>query len=70
MTAYAAAGIDWTTAGYVFAARTGRPIEPPNVHRSFVRVGEAAGLRLVRLHDARHRLRNLTHGRRGRGPAS
>lgn len=53
-TAYAAAGIDWTTAGYVFATRIGRPIEPRNVHRSFVRVSEAAGLRLVRLHDARH----------------
>lgn len=53
-TAYAATGIDWTTAGYVFATRTGRPVEPRNVHRSFVRVSEAAGLRLVRLHDARH----------------
>ncbi|MFF6867269.1 tyrosine-type recombinase/integrase [Streptomyces sp. NPDC012450] len=51
---YEAAGTEWTTAGYVFATRTGRPVEPRNVHRSFVRVGEAAGLRPIRLHDARH----------------
>ena len=51
---YEAAGTEWTTAGYVFATRTGRPVEPRNVHRSFVRVSEAAGLRLIRLHDARH----------------
>ncbi|MFF5391162.1 tyrosine-type recombinase/integrase [Streptomyces sp. NPDC013012] len=53
-TTYEAAGTEWTTAGYVFATRTGRPVEPRNVHRSFVRVGEAAGLRPIRLHDARH----------------
>ncbi|MFE7380574.1 tyrosine-type recombinase/integrase [Streptomyces zhihengii] len=52
--AFAAAGIGWVPAGYVFATRTGRPVEPRNVHRSFVRVSEAAGLRLIRLHDARH----------------
>lgn len=32
----------------------GRPIEPRNLHRSFVRVSEAAGLRVVQLHDVRH----------------
>ncbi|MDQ0942515.1 site-specific integrase [Streptomyces sp. V1I1] len=53
-TVYEGAGIDWTGKGYVFTTRTGRPIEPRNLHRSFVRVSEAAGLRLVRLHDARH----------------
>ncbi|MFI0990026.1 tyrosine-type recombinase/integrase [Streptomyces exfoliatus] len=51
---YEAAGTEWSAAGYVFATRTGRPVEPRNVHRSFVRVSEAAGLRLIRLHDARH----------------
>ena len=40
--------------GYVFATRTGRPVEPRNLYRSFVRVAKAAGLRSVRLHDARH----------------
>lgn len=38
----------------MFATRTGRPIEPRNVHRSFTRVAQAAGLRVIRLHDARH----------------
>ncbi|MER7539570.1 site-specific integrase [Streptomyces sp. NPDC097704] len=51
---YEAAGTEWTTAGYVFATRSGRPVEPRNVHRSFVRVSEDAGLRPIRLHDARH----------------
>ncbi|MFI2348678.1 tyrosine-type recombinase/integrase [Streptomyces sp. NPDC019443] len=51
---YERAGIDWTGTGYVFTTRTGRPIEPRNLHRSFVRVSEAADLRVVRLHDARH----------------
>ncbi|MER8236856.1 site-specific integrase [Streptomyces sp. NPDC094049] len=51
---YEAAGTEWTATGYVFATRTSRPVEPRNVHRSFVRVSEAAGLRPIRLHDARH----------------
>ncbi|MFG2642362.1 tyrosine-type recombinase/integrase [Streptomyces sp. NPDC048370] len=51
---YEAAGTEWSPMGYVFATRTGRPVEPRNIHRSFVRVSEAAGLRLIRLHDARH----------------
>ncbi|MEU4079715.1 site-specific integrase [Streptomyces venezuelae] len=54
MATYEAAGMGWSTTGYVFATRTGRPVEPRNVHRSFVRVSEAAGLRPIRLHDARH----------------
>ncbi|WP_411071186.1 tyrosine-type recombinase/integrase [Streptomyces sp. cmx-4-25] len=53
-TTYEATGTDWSSTGYVFATRTGRPVEPRNVHRSFVRVSQTAGLRLIRLHDARH----------------
>jgi integrase len=45
---------DIEPSGYVFATRTGRPIEPRNLYRSFTRVAQAAGLRVVRLHDARH----------------
>ncbi|MFJ5834736.1 tyrosine-type recombinase/integrase [Streptomyces sp. NPDC093089] len=52
--AYEVAGTEWSGTGYVFATRTGRPVEPRNVHRSFVRVSKAAGLRPIRLHDARH----------------
>lgn len=39
---------------YVFATRTGRPVEPCNLYRSFTRVAESAGLRVIRLHDAQH----------------
>lgn len=39
---------------HVFATRTGNPVEPRNLYRSFTRVAQTAGLRVVRLHDARH----------------
>ncbi|MGW7460361.1 tyrosine-type recombinase/integrase [Streptomyces sp. NPDC054797] len=48
------AGAKWEETGYVFTTRTGRPIEPRNVYRSFTRVAKDAGLRVIRLHDARH----------------
>ncbi|GAA1583133.1 site-specific integrase [Streptomyces globosus] len=48
------AGESWDAGGYVFATRNGRPIEPRNVYRSFTRVASGAGLRVIRLHDARH----------------
>ncbi|MEV0118529.1 site-specific integrase [Streptomyces sp. NPDC050844] len=48
------AGDKWQESGYVFTTRTGRPIEPRNVYRSFTRVASNAGLRVIRLHDARH----------------
>ncbi|CAM5504603.1 hypothetical protein GCM10010261_64990 [Streptomyces pilosus] len=45
----------WLETGYVFVTRNnGRPIEPRNVYRSFTRIVAGAGLRVVRLHDARH----------------
>ncbi|TQK45170.1 site-specific recombinase XerD [Streptomyces sp. SLBN-118] len=40
--------------GHVFVTRNGRPIEPRNLYRSFTRVANGAGLRVIRLHDARH----------------
>ncbi|MFE0579729.1 tyrosine-type recombinase/integrase [Streptomyces sp. NPDC058874] len=48
------AGEKWTDTGYVFTTRTGQPIEPRNLYRSFTRVAKNADLRVVRLHDARH----------------
>ncbi|MEF3115427.1 site-specific integrase [Streptomyces chrestomyceticus] len=48
------AGQKWEETGYVFTTRTGRPIEPRNLYRSFTRVAKNAGLRVIRLHDARH----------------
>ncbi|RNG16639.1 site-specific integrase [Streptomyces botrytidirepellens] len=49
-----AAGKDWQAGGYVFTTRSGRPIEPRNLNRSFDRITEAAKLPRVRLHDTRH----------------
>jgi integrase len=46
------AGEAWQASDYVFPTRTGRQVEPRNVYRSFTRV-ESAGLRVIRLHDAR-----------------
>jgi integrase len=48
------AGADWQETGYVFTTRTGQPIEPRNLYRSFTRVADSAGIRVIRLHDARH----------------
>jgi integrase len=52
--AFARTGTEWSEKGYIFATRNGRPVEPRNVYRSFTRVAADAGLRVVRLHDARH----------------
>ncbi|MFB8352493.1 tyrosine-type recombinase/integrase [Streptomyces niveus] len=48
------AGESWDDSGYVFTTRNGRPVEPRNVYRSFTRIAGSAGIRVVRLHDARH----------------
>ncbi|CAM5301986.1 hypothetical protein STENM327S_08842 [Streptomyces tendae] len=48
------AGEQWQESGYVFTTRTGRQVEPRNVYRSFTRVAQSAGLRVIRLLDARH----------------
>ncbi|WP_435969585.1 tyrosine-type recombinase/integrase [Streptomyces sp. Qhu_M48] len=50
----ARAGEEWKGSDYVFTTRTGSPVEPRNVYRSFTRVAASAGLRVIRLHDARH----------------
>ncbi|SNX61868.1 site-specific recombinase XerD [Streptomyces sp. TLI_55] len=52
--ARAKAGETWQESAHVFTTRTGRPVEPRNVYRSFTRVAQSAGLRVIRLHDARH----------------
>lgn len=50
----AKAGERWKEGDYVFTTASGRPVEPRNVYRSFTRVAASAGLRVIRLHDARH----------------
>ncbi|CAL9532604.1 Transposase from transposon Tn916 [Streptomyces sp. enrichment culture] len=47
-------GVELSPSAYVFTTRTGRPIDPQNINRSFFRITAAAGLRRIRLHDARH----------------
>jgi integrase len=37
-----------------FTTRTGRPVEPRNLARSFHRIVTSAGLRPIRLHSLRH----------------
>jgi integrase len=45
---------EWTTHELVFTTRTGHPVEPRNLARSFARISARAGLRPIRLHDLRH----------------
>jgi integrase len=52
-------GYAWTDTGLVFTTRTGRPIEPRNLVRSFVRIRDANGIRKIRLHSIRHTTASL-----------
>jgi integrase len=45
---------EWTAHELVFTTRTGHPVEPRNLARSFSRISARAGLRPIRLHDLRH----------------
>ncbi len=47
-------GAAWSDTGLVFTSRSGLPIEPRNVDRTFARVCTDNGLRRIRLHDLRH----------------
>jgi len=49
-----AAGTAWTHSGLVFTTRSGRPVDPRNLNRSWYAVRNRAGLGSVRLHDLRH----------------
>jgi integrase len=44
----------WQDTGLVFTTRTGRPIEPRNLVRSFHRICTANGLRAIKVHHLRH----------------
>jgi integrase len=44
---------DWDDTGYVFTTRTGRPVEPRNLSRSFDRIVASAGLPGIVFHDLR-----------------
>jgi integrase len=52
-------GSAWTDTGLVFTTRTGRPIEPRNLVRSFVRIRDGHGIRKIRVHAIRHTTASL-----------
>jgi integrase len=45
--------------GLVFTTRTGWPIEPRNLVRSFVRIRDSHGIRKIRVHAIRHTTASL-----------
>lgn len=47
-------GRAWQDTGLIFTTRTGRPVEPRNLVRSFQRICSAHGLRLIKVHHLRH----------------
>ena len=59
----AAMGSAWPDTDLVFTTRTGRPIEPRNLVRSFRRICEANNVRLIKVHHIRHTVASLLKGR-------
>jgi integrase len=52
-------GTAWADTGLVFTTRTGRPVEPRNLVRSFIRVCDQNGIRKIRVHTLRHTAASL-----------
>jgi integrase len=52
-------GSAWADIGLVFTTRTGKPIEPRNLLRSFVRIRDSHGIRKIRVHAIRHTTASL-----------
>lgn len=52
-------GSAWPDTDLVFTTRTGRPIEPRNLVRSFRRICETKHVRLIKLHHIRHTVASL-----------
>lgn len=48
------AGKDWIDSGLVFTTEHGGPIDPRNLHRTFVALLDQADVPRIRLHDLRH----------------
>jgi integrase len=53
------AGASWAGNDLIFTTRSGQPVEPRNLVRSFERLIDRAGLRKIRLHDLRHTVATL-----------
>jgi integrase len=47
-------GRAWQDTGLIFTTRTGRPIEPRNLARSFRRICDTRQLRVISVHHVRH----------------
>ena len=47
-------GAAWADTGLVFTTRTGLPVEPRNLNRSFYRICDDNGIRRVKVHVLRH----------------
>jgi integrase len=52
-------GRSWADTGLVFTTRTGRPVEPRNLVRSFGRICDRGGIRKIRVHAIRHTTASL-----------
>ncbi len=52
-------GAAWTDSGLVFTTRTGLPVEPRNMNRSFDRICDGGGVRRVKVHALRHTTASL-----------
>jgi integrase len=49
----------WIDTGLVFTTRTGRPVEPRNLVRSFIRICQGSKVRRIRVHALRHTTASL-----------
>ena len=54
-----AMGSAWPESGLVFTTRTGRPIEPRNLVRSFRRICDDNKIRIIKVHHLRHTVGSL-----------
>lgn len=52
-------GSAWLDTGLVFTTKTGRPVEPRNLVRSFARICDGSGIRRIRVHALRHTTASL-----------
>jgi len=52
-------GSAWVDTGLVFTTRTGRPVEPRNLVRSFARLCKRHDIRLIPVHKVRHMVATL-----------
>ena len=54
-----AMGSAWADTGLVFTTRTGRPVEPRNLVRSFRRICDSSDIRVIKVHHLRHTVGSL-----------